>query len=75
MFWNLVDPSLTREDTKKKDIENKLKLKAFYQHCCRSRHYFFSIKKCGEENCVSHSECRRKSLQIASTYTKSNELG
>ena len=53
-FWEvleLVDPSLTREDTKKKDIENKLKLKEFYQHCCRSRHYFFSIKKCGEETC------------------------
>lgn len=39
-----------REDTKK-DIENTLKLKAFYNHCCRSRHYFFSIKKCVEDSC------------------------
>ena len=25
-------------------------LKTFMSHCCRERHYFFEIKKCGEEN-------------------------
>ena len=53
-FWEvlqLIEPLLTRNDTTKKDITNKDGLKAFYEHCCRSRHYFFSIKKCGEEQC------------------------
>ena len=47
----MIEPLLTRNDTTKKDITNKDGLKAFYEHCCRSRHYFFSIKKCGEEQC------------------------
>lgn len=25
--------------------------KQFYDHCCRSRHYFFEIKKCGQPTC------------------------
>ena len=27
------------------------RLKKFYDHCCRTRHYFFSIKKCGKDDC------------------------
>lgn len=54
-FWEvllLVEPLLTRTDTRKKDVSNKDSLKAFYEHCCHSlRHYFFSIKKWGEEQC------------------------
>ena len=26
-------------------------LNTFMSHCCRERHYFFEIKKCGEEDC------------------------
>ena len=43
-FWEvlqLVDPLLIRKDTRKKDIEGKQGLKASYDHCCHSRHYFF----------------------------------
>ena len=53
-FWEvlqLIEPLLTRNDTRKKDIADKDGLKAFYEHCCHSRHYFFSTKKCGEEQC------------------------
>ena len=53
-FWEvlqLIEPLLTRNDTRKKDIADKDGLKAFYEHCCRSRHYFFSIIKCVEEQC------------------------
>ena len=52
-FWEvlqLIEPLLTIKDTTKKDTTNKDGLKAFYEHCYRSRH-FFSTKKCGEEQC------------------------
>src|SRR5436190_1078378 len=29
----------------------KVKFQEFYDHCCKSRHYFFQIKKCGEADC------------------------
>lgn len=32
-------------------MSDKEGLKAFYEHCCVTRHYFFSIKKCGQEGC------------------------
>ena len=53
-FWEvlqLIEPLLTREDTRKKHVSDKEGLKAFYEHCCVTLHYFFSIKKCGEEGC------------------------
>ena len=28
------------------------KLQAFLKHCCRERHYFFDIKKCGDSVCT-----------------------
>lgn len=27
-------------------------MQEFLEHCCKSRHYFFSIKKCGELTCT-----------------------
>lgn len=27
-------------------------MQEFLEHCCKSRHYFFSIKKCGESTCT-----------------------
>ncbi len=29
----------------------KVKFQEFYDHCCKSWHYFFQIKKCDEINC------------------------
>lgn len=52
-LWNFVgdmDPNL-EIDTKKKDVNNCLILKAFLEHCCQIRHYSFSIKKCGKQDC------------------------
>lgn len=53
-LWNsllLIDDSLTIEDNSKKNIQSKFKFLEFYNHCCRSRHYFFEIKKCGLSDC------------------------
>ena len=53
-FWEvlqLIAPLLSRNDTTKKDVRDKDDLKVFYEHCCRLRHYFFSIKKCGDDGC------------------------
>ncbi|PKY18698.1 hypothetical protein RhiirB3_492222 [Rhizophagus irregularis] len=54
VLWDsllLIDDSLTIEDNSKKSIQNKFKFLEFYNHCCRSRHYFFEIKKCGLSDC------------------------
>ncbi|GES72778.1 uncharacterized protein LOC105326236 [Rhizophagus clarus] len=53
-LWNsllLIDNSLTMEDNSKKSIQNKSEFLEFYNHCCKSRHYFFEIKKCGLLDC------------------------
>src|SRR5438045_7228635 len=53
-LWNsllLIDDSLTMEDNSKKSIQSKFKFLEFYNHCCRSHHYFFEIKKCGLSDC------------------------
>ena len=50
-FWEVlqtVDSTLSRDDTTKKDIKDKVDLKTFFDHCCQARHYSFSIKKCGK---------------------------
>ena len=54
-FWEVlqtVETSLTRDDTTKKAIKNKEHLKEFLDHCCQARHYSFSIKKCGKDDCT-----------------------
>ena len=53
-FWevlNLIDDSLTINDTSKSVLDKKEKLKSFYDHCCQVRHYSFCIKKCGVLTC------------------------
>ena len=41
-------------------------LEAFLKHCCRERHYFFEIKKCGKDTC---SICKHPRLP-AETFAK-----
>ena len=43
------DLSPTDKLPRKKVTEN---LQAFLKHCCRERHYFFDIKKCGDAACT-----------------------
>lgn len=53
-FWEVlhtVDSTLSRDDTTKKDIKDKVDFKEFFDHCCQARHYSFSIKKCGKDDC------------------------
>lgn len=37
---------------RKSDLKQAPKVKEFLSHCTRERHYFFEIKKCGEEQCT-----------------------
>ena len=37
--------------TKKSSLHNLPELVQFMSHCCRLRHYFFEVKKCGEKFC------------------------
>lgn len=53
-FWEVlqtVDSTLTLEETIKKAIKGKKDLEAFLDYCCVGRHYSFSIKKCGKDDC------------------------
>ena len=53
-FWkvlNLIDDSLTMNDTSKSVLDKKEKLKSLYEHCCQLHHYSFCIKKCGVLMC------------------------
>ncbi|CAB5374251.1 unnamed protein product [Rhizophagus irregularis] len=45
-----IDSTLTKEDKSWANIKNK-PISEFFDHCCQSRSYFFSIKKCGKDNC------------------------
>ncbi|PKY62867.1 hypothetical protein RhiirA4_490182 [Rhizophagus irregularis] len=45
-----LDPDLNKDTTRQfKHVKNMTKFNEFYDHCCRKRHYFFEIKKCGNE--------------------------
>lgn len=37
---------------RKSDLKQSPKIKEFLSHCTRERHYFFEIKKCGQETCT-----------------------
>ncbi|CAB5381895.1 unnamed protein product [Rhizophagus irregularis] len=54
-LWELIlqlDPDLNKDTTRQfKHIKNMSKFNEFYDHCCQKRHYFFEIKKCGNEFC------------------------
>uniref|UniRef100_U9T5Z8 Uncharacterized protein n=1 Tax=Rhizophagus irregularis (strain DAOM 181602 / DAOM 197198 / MUCL 43194) TaxID=747089 RepID=U9T5Z8_RHIID len=54
-FWEaiwLIDENVTYEDRTTEHIKRRPHLQEFLDHCCTMRHYFFSIKKCGEPNCT-----------------------
>lgn len=53
------DSSISKGDTMA-DIKKRPKLLAFYEKHVKSRHYFFSVKKCGEDDC---SVCFPKRIQ------------
>ena len=46
----VFDDSLT-VSIKKAQVGQYPRLQAFLQHCCRQRHYFFDILKCGKPDC------------------------
>ena len=48
-----IDPSLQYGNVyRQASLKDFALLKAFINHCCHSRHYTFTIKKCGEESCT-----------------------
>lgn len=54
-LWQMmesIDSTVQRSDTTQEKTKDKVKLKEFMEHCCCSRHYFFSIKKCGKDDCT-----------------------
>ena len=46
-----VDPLLTKDHTKRKDLESLSSLQSFISHCCLFRNYSITIKKCGKDDC------------------------
>ena len=46
----LVDP---KEKITKQSLSSKPSLSGFLEHCCRQRHYFFEIRKCGSTSCAT----------------------
>lgn len=45
-----IDPAIRQGDTMV-DVKHRPKLSAFLKTHVKARHYFFSVKKCGEEDC------------------------
>ena len=53
-FWDTilkVDHLMSKGDCTKKVLQDRPDLVKFLKHCCKARHYLFSIKKCGEQDC------------------------
>lgn len=52
-FWKAIyqiDETVTRDDSTKEHIKQKQRLKDFYDHCCTTRYYSFTIKKYRKDN-------------------------
>ena len=49
----MLDPEFDLLQSDKVSIQESLSpvLKDFISHCCRQRHYFFEVKKCGKDDC------------------------
>ena len=47
-----LDDTLSGKDTLEV-IKNRPKLKAYLDHCSKERTYFFSLKKCGKNDCTT----------------------
>ena len=45
-----IDPAFSLSPDEK-ITHQKLTPLSFMKHCCHERHYFFDIKKCGDEDC------------------------
>ena len=54
-MWSILkslDPSLVYNNVyRQASLKKLIQLDTFLQHCCQSRHYSFSIKKCGITDC------------------------
>ncbi len=48
-----VDKELKKSETTQKATKDRAGLEHFLQHCCVRRHYFFEIKKCGDQQCTT----------------------
>ena len=46
-----IDDTIINTSINKKSLPDHPNLKEFMQHCCRKRHYFFEIRKCGSLEC------------------------
>lgn len=46
-----IDPSIAQTDTMA-DLKHRKRLSEFMQSHCQLRHYHFSVKKCGKQNCA-----------------------
>ena len=48
-----IIPSVPSQESlhKKSDLKNVPSIATFLDHCTRQHHYFFEIKKCGENSC------------------------
>ncbi|CAB5209769.1 unnamed protein product [Rhizophagus irregularis] len=64
-----IEDSLNMDDRTKKDIKDKAKLQEFYDHCCKSRHYFFQIKKCGAIDCNICKPIRSDELDFSQVHS------
>ncbi|CAB5356215.1 unnamed protein product [Rhizophagus irregularis] len=64
-----IEDSLNMDDRTKKDIKDKAKLQEFYDHCCKSRHYFFQIKKCGAIDCDICKPIRSDELDFSQVHS------
>ena len=52
-FITEIEPLFQSSDKlQKASLISKPRLAEFIDHCCRRRHYYFEILKCGEESCV-----------------------
>ena len=49
-----IDPTLSRGDTTRAIVQNKIKFQEFYEKHCRDRHYHLSVKKCNDLECKFH---------------------
>ena len=46
-----VQPDIDLDKVSKKSLPSLPRLQSFLDHCCRTRHYSFSILKCGSTDC------------------------
>ncbi len=50
----------------------KVKFQEFYDHCYKSWHYFFQIKKCDETNCNICKPLKSDRIDFSQVYSLSD---